>query len=213
MAPKRSDSSHRWLKAHHKDPFVKQAHQQGLRSRAHFKLEEIQTKTQLIQPGMCVLDLGAAPGAWSVLASTWVKPAGHVISCDLLDMDPIPDVTFIQGDFNDPGIQAHIAEAAQNPIDVILSDIAPNTSGIQTADQLKAMQLAEAVLAFAQQHLKPEGDLCIKLFHGVGFDAYIKTCRAYFKRVKTFKPKASRARSAECYVWAHALKNPAEVTA
>lgn len=207
MPPKRSDSSHRWLKAHHQDPFVKQAHQQGLRSRAHFKLEEIQLKTHLIQPGMRVLDLGAAPGAWSVFAAQCIGTQGALVACDLLEMKAIPHVSIIQGDFNDLNTQAAIIKALQGPIDVILSDIAPNTSGIQKADQLKAMQLSEAVLAFAVTHLKMGGDLCIKVFHGVGFDAYMKQCRSYFKQVKTFKPKASRSRSAECYIWAHHKTN------
>ena len=201
MGKKRSHSSQRWLQEHLHDPFVIQAKQQGLRSRAHFKLAEIQEKTNLIKPGQTVLDLGGAPGAWSVLASKLAGQNGRVITCDLLPMQAIPNHIFIQGDFDSPSTQAEILSHTPGGIDVILCDIAPNTCGIKAADQLKAMQICEAVLAFCITHLPEQGVGLIKVFHGLGFDALLKTAKQHFMTVKTYKPKASRNRSAECYLF------------
>ena len=206
MSNKRSKSSTLWLNEHHKDIYVQQAKKLKLRSRAHFKLEEIQNKINLIKPSMSVVDLGAAPGAWSVLASKLVGEQGIVISCDLLPMQAIKNNIFIQGDFNDSLIQEKIAQHCST-IDIILSDIAPNTSGIKSADQLKAIQLAEMVLDFSLKNLATDGSLLIKLFHGQGFDDFIQATKLNFKHTKVFKPLASRNRSSECYLLASCLKN------
>lgn len=203
MTKKRSSSSTRWLQEHNKDPFVIQAQKLNLRSRAHFKLAEIQEKTKFIKPGMQIIDLGAAPGAWSVLAAQLIGRSGKLISSDLLTMPAIKNQIFIQGDFNNQQIQQQIIQHCNSKkVDIILSDIAPNTSGIKNADQLKAIQLAESVLAFSEQHLSANGVLLVKLFHGIGFDDYLKQARQLFDKIKIFKPQASRNRSTECYLLA-----------
>lgn len=205
MSKKKSKSSTLWLNEHHNDIYVQKAKKLNLRSRAHFKLEEIQQKINFIKPGLSVIDLGASPGAWSVLASQLVGVHGTVISCDLLPMNTVKNNIFIQGDFNDLLIQEQIIKNCKS-IDIVLSDIAPNTSGIKSADQLKAIHLAEMVLNFSIKNLAQDGSLLIKLFHGEGFDDFIKTAKLNFNHTKIFKPLASRNRSSECYLFASLKK-------
>lgn len=200
MSKKRSASSTRWLNEHKQDLYVNLAKKLGVRSRAHFKLAEIQEKTKLIQPNMQVVDLGSAPGAWSILAANIVGNQIPVISCDLLPISPAKNIIHIQGDFDTTATQTKILTACSKPIEIILSDIAPNTSGIKAQDQLQAIALAESVLLFCHQHLATNGCFLIKLFHGVGFDDYLAQTKTMFKTIKILKPKASRNRSTECYL-------------
>lgn len=196
-----SKSSKKWLREHFKDPYVKQAQQQGYRSRAAFKLLEIQERDHLIKPGMTVVDLGAAPGGWSQLAARWVGGRGKVVAMDILPMDALSQVTFIQGDFTaEPVVQQVVAELEGKAVDVVISDIAPNMSGMDVIDQPRAMYLAELVLDFVQQVLKPEGALVMKMFQGAGFEVFLKQLRSHFRQVLIRKPKASRARSNEVFI-------------
>lgn len=197
----RSKSSGRWLKEHFDDPYVKEAQKRGYRSRATFKLLEIQQKDKLIKPGMVVVDLGAAPGGWSQIASQLVGDKGKVFALDILPMEPIVDVDFIQGDFRDEAV-FHQLEAAlvEQMIDLVISDIAPNISGNDSVDQPKAMYLVELALDFARHHLKPNGNFLTKVFQGEGFDDYFYALKQCFKKVITRKPKASRGRSREVYL-------------
>lgn len=199
----RSKSSRRWLAEHFDDPYVKQAQQQGLRSRAAFKLLELQEKHQLIRPGMTVIDLGAAPGGWCQVARPLVGPGGRVIALDILPMDPVEGVEFIHGDFTeDEPLQRLVSVLGETVVDLVLSDMAPNISGMATVDQAKAMYLAELALEFARSHLKPGGDLVVKLFQGSDFDSYVREVRSLFARVQVIKPRASRPRSKEVYLLA-----------
>lgn len=197
----RSKSSSRWLKEHFDDPYVKEAQKKGYRSRAVFKLLEMQDKDKLIKPGMRVVDLGAAPGGWSQMAVKWVGDHGQVIALDILPMDPIVGVNFIEGDFHEQAVVDQLQAAiADRPIDLVISDIAPNMSGNDSVDQPKTMYLVELALDFAKQHLKPKGNFLVKVFHGEGFEAYLKDMRACFTKVVTRKPKSSRQRSREVYL-------------
>ena len=199
----RSKSSGRWLAEHFDDPYVKQAQQQGLRSRAAFKLLELQEKYKLIRPGMTVVDLGAAPGGWCQVARPLVGSRGRVIALDILPMDPVPGVEFIRGDFTEEEpLQALKRVLAGGEADLVLSDMAPNMSGMATVDQSRAMYLAELALEFARAHLKPGGDLVVKLFQGADFDGFVREVRSLFGKVQVIKPKASRARSSEVYLLA-----------
>jgi 23S rRNA (uridine2552-2'-O)-methyltransferase len=197
----RSKSSRRWLREHFDDPFVKRAQQEGWRSRAVFKLLELQEKYRLIAPGTCVVDLGAAPGGWSQLARRLVGDAGRVIALDILPMEPLQGVTFIQGDFTEDGPLRALEEAlGDTRADLVLSDMAPNMSGMGAVDQPRAMYLAELALAFAQEWLRPGGDLVAKAFQGEGFDHFLLSCRSDYEKVVVRKPRASRPRSREVYV-------------
>ncbi len=197
----RSKSSNRWLSEHFDDPFVKQAQKQGFRARAAFKLLELQEKYHLIRPGMCVVDLGSAPGSWSQVAIREVGHRGRVIALDILDMPVIDRVEFIQGDFtDDKPLQALETVLGNSRPDLVLSDLAPNISGINAADQPRAMYLAELALSFAEQWLKPGGDFLCKVFQGEGSDEFLRQCRSSFEKVVVRKPKASRPRSREVYV-------------
>ncbi len=197
----RSKSSRRWLKEHFDDPYVKRAQQEGWRSRAVFKLLELQDKYHLIRPGMCVVDLGAAPGGWSQLARRLVGPSGRVYALDILAMEPLEGVEFIEGDFTEDGpLQALEAALAGSAPDLVLSDMAPNMSGMGAVDQPRAMYLAELALAFAEQWLGPGGDFVTKVFQGEGFDNFLSQCRSQFDKVLVKKPKASRPRSREVYL-------------
>jgi 23S rRNA (uridine2552-2'-O)-methyltransferase len=197
----RSKSSKRWLTEHFDDPYVKQAQKMGLRARAAFKLLEMHEKYQLISRDMCVVDLGAAPGSWSQVAAGRVGPKGRVIALDILDMPPIPNVEFIQGNFTeDEPLKALESLLGNQQVDLVLSDLAPNMSGVSAADQPRAMYLAELALSFAEQWLKPGGDFLTKIFQGEGFDGYLQQCRSGFEKVVIRKPKASRPRSREVYV-------------
>jgi 23S rRNA (uridine2552-2'-O)-methyltransferase len=199
----RSKSSGRWLAEHFDDPYVKQAQQQGWRSRAAFKLIELQEKFALIRPGMTVVDLGAAPGGWCQVAGPLVGSRGRVIALDILPMAPVPGVEFIHGDFTeDEPLQALVRMLEGNEADLVLSDMAPNISGMATVDQARSMYLAELALEFARAHLKPGGDLVVKLFQGADFDGFVREVRSLFGKVQVIKPKASRARSNEVYLLA-----------
>lgn len=199
----RSKSSRRWLAEHFDDPYVKQAQQQGLRSRAAFKLLELQEKYQLIRPGMTVIDLGAAPGGWCQVARPLVGPDGRVIALDILPMDPLDGVEFIHGDFTeDEPLQCLESTLGETGVDLVLSDMAPNISGMATVDQAKAMYLAELALEFSRSQLKPGGDFVVKLFQGSDFDSYVREVRSLFASVQVIKPRASRPRSKEVYLLA-----------
>ena len=196
-------SSGRWLAEHHRDAYVKEARAQGYRSRAVFKLAQLQEKDRLIRPGMTIVDLGAAPGGWSQYVAEKLKGRGRIVALDILAMEPVPGVEFIQGDFREEAVLALLNETlAGQPVDLVLCDIAPNISGIAAADQARSVYLAELALDFCGQALKPGGGLLIKLFQGEGFDAYLKQLRAAFVTVHIRKPDASRDRSREIYLLA-----------
>ncbi|MDX2165201.1 MAG: 23S rRNA (uridine(2552)-2'-O)-methyltransferase RlmE [Gammaproteobacteria bacterium] len=197
----RSKSSQRWLKEHFSDPYVKSAQQKGYRSRAVFKLIEIQEKDKIIQPGMTVVDLGAAPGGWSQIAREWIGKNGKIIALDILPIDELSGVDFIQGDFREAEIFEKILLLVEkDKVDVVLSDMAPNTSGQTSVDQPRAMYLAELSLELAKKVLKKQGSLVVKIFQGEGSDAFIKALKSAFKQVFVRKPDASRSRSRETYL-------------
>ena len=199
----RSKSSRRWLSEHFDDPYVKLAQQKGLRSRSAFKLLELQDKYQLIRPGMIVVDLGAAPGGWSQVVRPLLGDNGRVIALDILTMEPLNGVQIIQGDFTEDESLHALEEALQSsPVDLVLSDMAPNMSGMAAIDQVKAMYLAELALEFVKSQLKPGGDFLVKLFQGEGFDSFVRDTRPLFAKVQVRKPKASRPRSREVYLLA-----------
>lgn len=203
----RSKSSARWLKEHFDDAYVKRAQAEGIRSRAAFKLEELLERDRLLKPGMTVVDLGAAPGGWSQLVKQRLGESGKVIALDILPMQGIAGVEFIEGDFReDDVLQALQARLNGAKVDLVLSDMAPNISGVGVADQARAMHLAELALDFARNWLKPGGSFLVKLFQGTGFDDYLRGLRADFARVTLRKPKASRARSREVYALASGLR-------
>jgi 23S rRNA (uridine2552-2'-O)-methyltransferase len=204
---KRSKSSARWLAEHASDEFVKRAQREGWRSRAVYKLEEIQRREHLLRPGMHCVDLGAAPGGWSQFAAKVLGSSGRLVATDILPMDAIPGVEFIQGDFRDEAVLRRIIEHLGAPrVDLVLSDMAPNMSGIDAVDQPRSIALAELALDFAQRVLAPGGDLLVKTFQGEGFDALLRELRRQFTRVVTSKPKASRARSSEIYLLARQFR-------
>ncbi len=204
---KKSKSSRRWLAEHFDDQYVKMSQQQGLRSRAAFKLTELDEKYHLLRKGMRVVDLGSAPGSWTQVVQRVLGDSGQIIALDILPMDPLEHVTFIQGDFTEDQPLA-LLEAALNGhnADLVLSDLAPNMSGMGAVDQPRAMYLAELALAFAEQWLEPGGSLVVKVFHGEGFDDFVKQCRSLFDRVQVRKPAASRPRSREVYILGHRRK-------
>ncbi|MCF1427302.1 MAG: 23S rRNA (uridine(2552)-2'-O)-methyltransferase RlmE [Shewanella sp.] len=204
---KRSASSTRWMQEHFDDHYVKLSQKRGLRSRAAFKLEEIQQKDQLIKPGMTVVDLGAAPGGWSQIAVKLVGEQGKVIACDILPMDPIVGVDFLQGDFReDKVLDALLNRVGADKVDVVLSDMAPNMSGSGGVDQPRAMYLVELALDMCHQVLAPNGSFAVKVFQGEGSDEYMKAVKEAFKTVKTRKPNSSRPRSREVYLVATGYK-------
>ena len=199
----RSKSSQRWLKEHFSDPFVKKAQAEGLRSRAAYKLEELVERDRLLRPGMVVVDLGAAPGGWS----QWVRQAlgegGRVIALDILEMPTLAGVEFLHGDFREDAVLSQLeAMLDGKPVDLVLSDMAPNKSGMDAVDQPRAMHLAELAMDFADRHLRPGGAFLIKLFQGVGFDEYVRELRRRYAKVVIRKPAASRKRSPEVYALA-----------
>ena len=196
-------SSRRWLAEHHSDQYVKQARESGYRSRAVYKLEQIQRRDRLLRPGMTVVDLGAAPGGWSQYTAQVLKAQGRIVALDILPMDPISGVEFILGDFREESVLEQLQDSlGGQPVDLVLSDMAPNISGIAAADQARTMHLAELALEFCRQALRPGGSLLIKLFQGEGFDSYLKLLRENFKSVQIRKPDASRDRSREQYLLA-----------
>ena len=206
----RSKSSQRWLKEHFSDPFVKKAQAEGLRSRAAYKLEELVERDRLLKPGMVVVDLGAAPGGWS----QWVRQEldrldaarpGRVIALDILEMPSLAGVEFLHGDFREDAVLSQLEGALNGqPVDLVLSDMAPNKSGVDAVDQPRGMHLAELAMDFADRHLREGGTFLIKLFQGVGFDDYVRELRRRYAKVVIRKPAASRKRSPEVYALAQA---------
>ncbi|WP_392552030.1 23S rRNA (uridine(2552)-2'-O)-methyltransferase RlmE [Orbus wheelerorum] len=204
---KRSASSSRWLNEHFKDRFVQQAQKKGLRSRAWFKLEEIQNTDKLFRPGITVVDLGAAPGGWSQYVASLIGDKGRIIACDLLPMDPIVGVDFLQGDFRDEAVLKTLLErVGEDKVQVVMSDMAPNMSGQPAVDIPRAMYLVELALDMCRDVLAPNGSFIVKIFQGEGFEDYLKSVRDMFKVVKIRKPEASRARSREVYIVASGRK-------
>lgn len=203
----RSKSSGKWLDEHFKDPYVKQSQQEGYRSRASYKLLEIQQKDRLIKPGMMVLDLGAAPGGWSQVAVRLVGRNGKVIASDILPMDPIENVQFIQGDFTEDKAYQAILEALDGRgVDLVISDMAPNMSGISAVDQPRSIYLVELAVDLAAQVLVPGGCFLTKIFQGSGFDELLAQLRSKFNKVQSRKPDASRSRSREQYIVAKGFR-------
>jgi len=204
----RSKSSQRWLKEHHSDPFVKKARAEGLRSRAAYKLEELVERDRLLKPGMVVVDLGAAPGGWS----QWVRQQlgdigradpGRVIALDILEMPTLAGVEFLHGDFREDAVLSQLEQTlGGKPVDLVLSDMAPNKSGVDAVDMPRALYLAELAMDFADRHLRVDGTFLIKLFQGVGFDDYVRDLRRRYAKVSIRKPAASRKRSPEVYALA-----------
>ncbi len=200
MAKKRS-SSRAWLKEHREDFFVQKAQKEGYRSRACYKLMELNAKDRLIKPGMTVLDLGSAPGGWSQVAADLVGHKGRVVASDILPMDNIAGVEFIEGDFTEDEVfEAILAAIGEDSVNVVMSDMAPNMSGIDAVDQPKSMYLVELALDLAGRVLPKGGSFVAKVFHGEGFEELMKECRKHFAKVLTRKPDASRPRSREVYV-------------
>ena len=205
--PKRTKSSARWLAEHAADPYVKRAHEEGWRSRAAFKLEEIQRSDRLLRPGMTVVDLGAAPGGWSQFAARALAGKGRVIALDILEMPAIPGVEFIEGDFTEESVLEKLtALLGGEKVDLVMSDMAPNMMGIAEVDHDRSMHLVELAVDFAGRQLRPGGDLLAKVFQGRDFQPLIARLRREFDSVKLRKPKASRARSAEVYVLARGYR-------
>jgi 23S rRNA (uridine2552-2'-O)-methyltransferase len=204
---KRSKSSRRWLDEHVNDPYVKQAQKDGLRSRSSYKLIELNEKDKLIRPGMLVMDLGSAPGGWSQVAGGLVGEKGRVVATDILPMGALDNVDFIQGDFTDEAVFQQILDQldGRQP-DLIVSDIAPNISGVAAADQASSMYLVELALDMVRQVLKPGGTFVAKVFQGEGSDEFLKDVRSSFEKVVIRKPDASRARSREVYLVAKGFK-------
>lgn len=195
------------MQEHFDDPYVRKAQEMGYRSRAVFKLLEIQEKDRLLRPGMTVIDLGAAPGGWSQVASRLVGAQGCVIASDILPMDPLPGVAFIEGDFREEGVFRSIRDAAgDRPVALVISDMAPNISGNRAVDQPRAMYLAELALDFARQVLAPGGAFLVKVFQGEGIDEYRRALKSSFDQLAVRKPGASRARSAEIYLLARGFR-------
>jgi 23S rRNA (uridine2552-2'-O)-methyltransferase len=189
------------MQEHVNDEFVKRANKEGYRARAAYKLMEIDDRDKLIRPGMTIVDLGATPGSWSQVAMERLKDNGRVFALDLLEMQPLPGVTFLQGDFTEEAVLAQLEEMlGGKPVDLVISDMAPNMSGISTIDQAKVAYLAELALDFSLRWLKPGGSFLVKVFIGEGFDDIVRAMREGFQTVATRKPKASRDRSSEVYL-------------
>lgn len=214
-----------WLHDHINDPYVKLAQKEGYRARAAYKLKEIDETFGLVKPGDCVVDLGSTPGAWSQYVRRRLSPAGaaagtlngRIIGLDLLPMEPIEGVTFIQGDFREAEVLQQLEAALATPegqvrVDLVISDMAPNLSGIESADAARIAHLIELAVEFAQNRMKPDGTLVVKLFHGSGYDQLVKLFRDTFKVVKPLKPKASRPGSSETFLIGRGLKNAAQAS-
>ena len=207
----KSKSSKQWLERHHRDEYVHRARAEGLRSRAVYKLEQIQQKDRVLEAGQTVLDLGAAPGGWSEYASRVVGPRGRVLAVDMLAMDAIAGVEFLQGDFTEQQtLDELLALLGDRPLDLVLSDMAPNLSGVHSVDQPKSIYLVELALDLARRQMKPGGGFVAKLFQGEGFDRLVAELRADFAAVKLRKPAASSSRSSEIYAVCSGLKGPDE---
>jgi 23S rRNA (uridine2552-2'-O)-methyltransferase len=205
---KRSASSRQWLRRHVNDPYVQRSKKEGYRSRAAYKLIEIDDRDRILAPGAVVVDLGAAPGGWTQVSARRAGPGGRVVAIDLLEMEPVAGATFLRGDFAGPaGLAAVEAALAGAKADAVLSDMSPNISGIAITDQARSMALAELARDFALAHLKPGGAFLVKLFQGAGYEEYHRSLRAAFARVVVRKPDASRGESAELYLLARGLKD------
>jgi 23S rRNA (uridine2552-2'-O)-methyltransferase len=203
----RNKTSKAWMHEHVNDPYVKRAQAEGMRSRAAYKLEQLAERDHLLKPGMVVVDLGAAPGGWSQVAARIVGPEGRVVGVDLLDMVQLPGVRFVQGDFGDDAVLAEVEKLLDGrPVDLVLSDMAPNISGVASVDQARSIGLAELALEFAVNHLKPQGNFLVKVFQGSGFEPLVAEIRRRFVQVMIRKPEASRSRSSEVYLVAKGLK-------
>lgn len=207
-----------WLNDHVNDPYVKMAQKEGYRARAAYKLKEIDEQLGLIRPGHCVVDLGSAPGAWSQYVRRKLSPQGAavgelngtIVALDILPMEPIESVQFLQGDFREPAVLSQLQAAlGERAVDVVVSDMAPNLSGIESADAARIAHLVELAVEFSQQHLKPEGALVVKVFHGSGYSQLVKLFKDSFRVVKPVKPKASRDRSSETFLVGIGLKTRA----
>ena len=206
---KKSHSSKQWLRRHVNDPYVQRSKKDGYRSRSAYKLTEIDDRDKLLKGGQVVVDLGAAPGGWSQVAAKRVGASGKVVAIDLLAMDPVSGVTFLQADFGTrKGLAAVETALEGRQVDVVLSDMAPNFTGISVSDQAKTLELAEVARDFALLHLQPQGAFLVKIFQGVGYDEYLKSLRSKFLKVVVRKPDASRDESAEQYMLARGLRTP-----
>lgn len=204
-----------WLADHVNDPYVKLAQKEGYRARAAYKLKELDEAVGLVRPGMRIVDLGSSPGAWSQYLRRRLAPHGAaagaldgtIVALDVLPMEPIEGVTFLQGDFRQEAVLARLEEALGGaPVDLVVSDMAPNLSGIEASDAARVSHLVELALEFARQHLRPEGALVVKLFHGSGYSQLVRLFKDHFRIVKPIKPAASRARSAETFLVGRGLK-------
>jgi 23S rRNA (uridine2552-2'-O)-methyltransferase len=208
----RSKSSRAWLAEHFTDEYVKRAQSEGFRSRAIYKLQEIDERDRLFRHGMTVVDLGAAPGGWAQYARRRIGPAGRVVALDILPIEPLPGVELLCADFTEPAALEQLAQRlAGRPLDLVISDMSPNISGIGVSDQARTMYLAELALDFAVHNLRPGGDFLVKTFQGQGFNEYFRMLQRCFDKVQTRKPKASRPRSREVYLLArgwHAATEP-----
>jgi 23S rRNA (uridine2552-2'-O)-methyltransferase len=194
-------TSKAWMREHVTDPYVKRAHVEGYRSRAAYKLQQIAERDKLLGPGMTVVDLGAAPGGWTQVAAKAVGPTGRVIAVDILEMAQVPGVTVIRGDFQDEATLHAVERALEGrPVDLVISDMAPNLSGIPSVDQARAAGLVELALEFGLTHLKPQGNFLVKTFQGAGYGELVATLRRSFVQLLTRKPDASRSRSNEVYL-------------
>jgi 23S rRNA (uridine2552-2'-O)-methyltransferase len=203
----RSKSSQRWLARNAKDEYVKRARQEGARSRAAYKLEEIDRRDRLLRPDMTVVDLGAAPGGWSQYVKSRVGGSGRVLALDILPMEPIPGVEFLEGDFMQQPVLDSLMERLQGqPVDLVISDMAPNMTGVPAVDQARSMELAELALEFADQTLKPGGAVLMKIFQGRGFNEFYAQMRLQFEKMVTRKPQASRSESREIYLLGKGFK-------
>ena len=195
------------MQEHVTDPYVRKAQAEGMRSRAAYKLQQLAERDHLLKPGMVVVDLGAAPGGWSQVAGRIVGSEGRVVGVDLLDMLPLPGVRFVQGDFGDEAVLAEVQRLLDGrPVDLVLSDMAPNISGVASVDQARSIGLAELALDFAINHLKPQGNFLVKVFQGSGFEQLVAELRRSFVQVMIRKPEASRSRSSEVYLVGKGLK-------
>jgi len=211
---KPSKTSKQWMREHVNDPFVQLAQKEGYRSRAAYKLIEIDAKSNILKPGMVVVDLGATPGGWSQVAARAVGQGGKVIALDMLPLQPLSGVDFIHGDFRAEAVLKQlICLLNSRPVGLVISDMAPNISGVASADQARAIQLAELALEFALEHLQTDGVFLVKVFQGAGFEAFLKLLRSRFAKVVTHKPKASRDRSSGLYLLGSAKREPTSLDA
>jgi 23S rRNA (uridine2552-2'-O)-methyltransferase len=203
----KNKTSKAWMQEHVTDPYVRKAQAEGMRSRAAYKLQQLAERDHLLKPGMVVVDLGCAPGGWAQVAGRVVGPEGRVVGVDLLEMLPVPGVRFVQGDFGDDAVLAEVEKYLESrPVDLVLSDMAPNMSGVASVDQARSIGLAELALDFSVNHLKPQGNFLVKVFQGSGFEQLVAEIRRCFVQVMIRKPEASRSRSNEVYLVGKGLK-------